>query len=185
MKRLVQFPEARTVPTDILRELRELDPTCEVVYLGPRQWLVGRVRPNRAARRIAERMMESVTSTLSVSAANATARRARVALAMLGLQGFRPVAEYRLNDLDGRVVNEFRESQWRMQHTSDTELERAWDAEQEAKKAAADAERRDQHRAADAYRTAFTSNFGYGVSSIAKPDRVRSGFTRHPLPKAS
>lgn len=185
MQSLVDFPQSRECPPDIRRGLRALDPTAEVVYLGPRHWIVGRVRPNQHVRKIAEGMLDDVTRVLSVRAQNTESRRKRVALACLALQGFRPVQEYRLNDLDGRVVKEFQESQWRMLHTSDNQLEREWDAEQEAIRERNRRELGDQYRAADAYKTAFTSNFGYGVSSVAKPDHVKSGRVRHPLPKAS
>lgn len=178
MHALVDFPQARECPSDVRRALRALDPTAEVVYLGPRQWVVGRVRPNREVRRIAERMLDDATRVLSTKAREASSRRRRVALAVLGLQGFRPVAEYALDDLDGRVVKEFAESQWRMHHTSDAELQHELDAESEQRRAAAHRELTSTERAREAHRTAFTSNFGYGVSSVAKPTPTRSGFTR-------
>lgn len=177
-KWLVEFPQARIAPSAIRQALRALDETAEVVYLGPRHWMVGRVRPNAEVRAIAEAMLRDASTVLGVRAANASSRRARVALALLGLQGFRPVAEYRTNDLDDRVVRDFQVSQWRMRHTSDDQLFREIDQPDEARKEAARAEMQDRHRAGDAYRTAFHSNFGYAVSSVAKPERRSSARTR-------
>jgi hypothetical protein len=167
---LVELPQARTAPDDLRRRLRELDETAEVVYVGPRHWMVGRVRPNAQVRAIAEAMLKDASTLLSVRAANAPSRRARVALALLGLQGFRPVAEYRTNDLDARVVRDFQVSQWRLRHTTDAQLFRDIDAPDEARKIAAQEEMRDRYRAGDAYRTAFHSNFGRAVSSVTNTD---------------
>lgn len=176
---LVDFPQAREAPRHVREGLRRLDETAEVVYLGPRHWLVGRVRPNAHVRRIAERMLDDVRTTLSVRAEAAPSRRARVALALLGLQGFRPVAEYRVADLDGRVVREFQESQWRMHHTTDADVERGWDADAEATRAANHRELASLERAREAHRTAFTSNFGAAVASVrSQATPVRSGFQR-------
>lgn len=48
MRRLVQHtnPEARETPMLLLADLRQIDPTMEIVYVGERMWWVGRVEPN-------------------------------------------------------------------------------------------------------------------------------------------
>lgn len=155
---LVQFPQAREAPEDIRRQLRELDPTAEVVHLGPRRWLVGRVRPNAESRRIAERMLATyaslpVTDQIKMSKVN---RRHRVAVAELARQGFRPVQMYTTRDADARIVRDFQESQWRMQHLSENDLFRELDQVQEDEKAEARRQMEDVGAAKDAWRYAFT-----------------------------
>ena len=177
MQSLVDFPQARECPVDVRRALRALDPTSELVYLGPRHWMVGRVRPNQHVRKIAEQMLDDAGNVLSVRARNAPSRRLRIALAMLGLQGFRPVAEYHTTDVDGRVVKDFAESQWRMLHTSDNDVQRGWDAEADAVRSANRKELGSVERGREAHRVAFSSNFGVAVPSrrsLTQP--TRSGF---------
>lgn len=170
---LVAFPQAREAPVEIRRQLRALDPTAEVIYLGPRQWVVGRVRPNREVVRVATAMLDNTAGVLTTAARNSHSRRLRVALALLALQGFRPVQEYALNDLDGRVVADFERSRFLMLHQSDGERL----AELEERTATSELGSLDL--AKEAWQSAFTSRFGYGVSSIAKPEHVPTSRTRH------
>jgi hypothetical protein len=155
---LVQFPQAREAPEDTRRALRALDPTAEVVYLGPRRWLVGRVRPNSESRTTAERMLATyaslpVTEQIRMSQAK---RRYRVALAELARQGLRPVEIYAGRDADSRLVESFRQGQWRMQHLTENELFRELDEQEDAEKAEAAKQMQDLGTAQDAWKYAFT-----------------------------
>ena len=162
---LVQFPQAREAPSHVRRGLRDLDPTSEVVYLGPRQWMVGRVRPNVLAYKQAVDMLDNA-DTMSVRASDTTSRRARVAFALLALQGFRPVEQYTLRDLDSRVVRDFQISQWKMLHIRDMELLDSLDEPEREARELAHRELTSYDRAKDAHRYITTSNFGPAVSSV-------------------
>jgi hypothetical protein len=157
---LVSFPQAREAPEDVRRQLRALDPTAEVIYLGPRRWLVGRVRPNSEVRTIAERMLATyaslpVTEQIRMSQAK---RRYRVALAELARQGFRPVDVYTGRDADARLVHEFGQGQWRMQHVTENALFRELDEQEDAEKAEAAKQMQDVGTARDAWQYAFTTS---------------------------
>lgn len=157
---LVTFPQAREAPEDVRRQLRALDATAEIVHLGPRRWLVGRVRPNAQARVIAERMLQTysqlcVTDQVKMSKVN---RRHRVAVAELARQGFRPVQMYTTHDADSRIVRDFETSQWRMLHVSENELFRELDAVSEDEKAEAQKQMQDIGAAQDAWKYAFTTS---------------------------
>jgi hypothetical protein len=96
-------------------------------------------------------------------------------------QGFRPVTEYRLWDLDGRVVEEFRVSQFQMNHApADHDITAEYEAAAEADRVKNRAELGDIGRATDSLNYMKQSNFGYAVSSVAKEAPVPSGRTRHP-----
>lgn len=165
------------MPDDILRRLHELDPTATCIYLGWNRWYVGRIRPTQDSTRIAQRMLQTYWGmSAKARASRRGIQRYRFALACQ--QGFRPVAEYTLPDVDGRVVQDFQVSQYRMlTQRSDLmdDLERATAEDRAAKRA----ELLDHDRARDLLDYHKQSNFGYAVSSIAKPDHVPSGRIRH------
>lgn len=176
---LVDVSQPRTAPEDIRRRLRALDPTAEVICVSGRRWIVGRVRPTRDAMRIATHMLATYwTMTEKARASVRGVQRYRFALA--ALQGFRPVAQYDLRDLDDRVVNDFAESQWRMRHTRGDLLE-AWDREEEAEKAARRAELGSLDRAKNVVNYVKQSNFGAATPSVqsSRPDVIPSSRTRH------
>lgn len=180
---LVEVPQAREAPEHIRQGLRDLDPTAEVIYLGPMQWLVGKVRPNVHSRRIAVTLLDTFTSQLSTGQRLSPRGQRRARFALLALQGFRPVEEYRMRDLDWRVVEDFRVSQWKMRHTNPDALLDDMERAEEARKAAARAEIADEYRAAEAHRFLTTSNFGYASPSVAKPTHATPGRVRHTIPQ--
>jgi len=180
---LVDVAQAREAPEHIRRGLRDLDPTAEVIYLGPMRWLVGRVRPNVHTHRIATGLLDTFTSQLSTGARLSPKGQRKARFALLALQGFRPVEEYRMRDLDWRVVEDFRVSQWRMQHEDPDALLDAMEADDAAERAARRAELADRDRAKDAQRFLSASNFGYASPTVAKPTHTPSGRVRHSIPQ--
>lgn len=179
---MLDIQATREAPSDVVRRLRELDPSVEVICLGWNRWIVGRMRPTRDTYRIATRMLATYWKMPAAArAAKRGVQRYRFALA--ALQGFRPVHEYTLSELDGRVVKDFQESQWRMNH-SRSDLVAEWEAAETAERERRRALLRDEHRAADVINYAKTSNFGRATpsvqSSITPP--LPSGRTRHVIP---
>lgn len=172
---LVEVPQLRHAPESVRRGLRSLDPTAEVLYLGWMEWIVGRVRPTNDATRAAHGLLRHYWAmNAQARASKRGVQRYRFALA--AAQGFRPVQRYQLRDLDDRIVTDFSESQWRMQHQTGDLLdqwERADEAEREQKRALLG----DVHAAKDVVDYVRQSNFGYAVSSVAKPTPQRSGRT--------
>lgn len=175
---LIDIPQTRTAPEEIRRRLRLLDPTTEVLYLGWSTWYVGKVRPTQDTWRIAMRMLARYWAMPAKHRATPRGVR-RYHFALACLQGFRPVAQYTLRDLDGRVVREFAESQYHWLHARGDLLEDAWRADDEAREKNRDLFR-DEYAAKDVLDYGRTSNFGYAVSSVrsSQPAPVPSGRSR-------
>ena len=159
MLRLVQdFPEVRTCPSDTLRALREVDPTIDVLYLGPSpsggRWMLGSVRHDRSHRLAAARKLEVLQKVPVWKRGIAWFRYYR--LAQVALQGFKGRAIYDCVEPDARMVRDIRYTAWLNEHESDAEFEASLDAEREAKQKAAEADLVDAGRARDAWRYGFT-----------------------------
>jgi len=104
-------------------------------------------------------------------------QRYRFALACA--QGFRPVAEYTLGELDGRVVQDFQIGQYLMLHQRSDLLDDLERAEAD-ERAAHRLELASELRAKDTLNYVRQSNFGRAVESVRPQTQpVRSGFTRH------
>lgn len=175
---LVDVSQARTAPESIRRRLREMDETAEVVYLGRGRWIVGKVRPNALVRQQAIRMLDKYTTELSNGARLSERGKEKVRFALLALQGFRPVAEYRMREPDDRVVQDFERSRWLWLHESENETWRQMDAAQEQKALEARKQLGDEGLAREALNTAFKLNFGRAsVKPASTP--VPSGRVRH------
>lgn len=161
---MIDIPMTRVAPADVVRRLRELDSTVEVIYLGWGRWIVGKMRPTTHTFRIASRML--ATYWHMPAPARATRRGVqRYHFALAALQGFRPVHEYTRRDLDGRIVKDFQESQWRMLH-SRGDLVSEWEKEEAADLEQRRALFRDELRAKEVVDYVHTSNFGRATPSV-------------------
>ena len=175
---MIDVSQTREAPHDVVRRLRELDPTACVLYLGWNKWCVGKLRPTDDAVRTGLRMF---TNYNQLSARKRGTQRSiqRLRYIQAVIQGFRTVQVYILPDLDGRVVEDFRISQYRWLHTTSDLLEEQWKAEEEERQAR-QALFRDEYAAKDVCDYAKTSNFGYAVSSVRSSNAapVPSGRSR-------
>lgn len=181
MRRLIQdFPEARHVSPETLAALRAIDPTTDVLYLGPSpkggRWLVGTVVPDARLRRMAEQTLASLHRIPREKRGVAWARRHWMAHAQR--QGFRSVQLYECVEPGGQIVFDLQRADWLHRHRSENEFWQEIDDAQSADAERTRAELTDKHRADDAWQYAFTRSHSLAVTSTPK-DRVRSGFTRH------
>lgn len=172
---LVQVPQLREAPEDIRRALRQLDPTAEVLYLGWGAWSVGRVRPTDQSVRIGQRMLRNYWAMGAQARASKRGVQ-RYRFADAAVQGFRPVQEYTQRELDDRVVKDFQQSQWRMQHQRGDLLDE-WERAEEQERQDRRAMLGDVDAAKDVVNYVRQTNFGYAVSSVAKPTPQRAGRT--------
>lgn len=191
---LVDFSAPRVASPDVIRGLREVDPTAELVYLGNGQWMLGRVRQSGdgyyQCRSKAVKILDNLYSVLSNGAQLTSRGKGKVQMAMLWMQGFKPVAMYR-GDPGGHIVEDFRRSLFMLHHTSDDEMFRMMDAPKEKAKEEARADIRDTERARMAYQYAFTRQ--HAVTRHDDPAvsarKVPAGRTRHktitPNPKVA
>ncbi len=89
VRRLVRTGGDREPPDSLIRQLREIDPSLELVYAGDGWWWLGSVRePTQFQIRGANLLLEQ-------EANRATANPRNLLRATLALQGFRYIAEYR------------------------------------------------------------------------------------------
>lgn len=88
--RLVQFSnaEGRETPPALLAQLREIDPTAELVYVGDQQWWLGAVRTNEERRKAGEHILAFERRRTQPNPRN-------IMLGQLLLQGFARIQMYR------------------------------------------------------------------------------------------
>lgn len=181
----LDFSQARTAPEWVSRELEEMDPTACVVHMGGARWAVGKIRPNRAARKEAEAMFATWTQAIQKGAQLSAQGKARVRFAQLALLGFRVVTQLDLtNDMQWRtVVDDFRESRYRWLHAPEDGALKEIDALEERRREDARRGVEDPNRAKEAWKYAFTRSHSLAVSNTPK-DVVKSGWKRVSIPAA-
>lgn len=178
MQRLVthQNPEGKETPVLLLSELREIDPTVELVYAGTRVWWLGAVSDNAERRTRAEHMIAQIEALQREQQSART-----LMLAKLNLQGFALVEAYHGNDASGTVtvnpgpdayettiVNDFRwrDAEWRRDQGSSHVKQRVLETMREPERKEHDAKMREYlvTDGRDQYRRIVRgrSSFGYG-----------------------
>lgn len=170
----VDVPQARVAPRSVVAQLRAINPDAVLVHLRQNLWQYGFYRPSEA---LYHDGAKKYARWHQVPKATMKAKHALIRMA-----GVVPSEIFTFDELDGRIVNAVARSRWSLHHTSDNELFQQIDTADADKKAAHEAEMRDVGRGRDAFSTAFHSNFGYAVKSVAKPDTVKAGRVRHAIP---
>jgi hypothetical protein len=196
----LQHSQSRATPSHVVRDLREIDPTADLYYLGWKKWVLVSVRPHIDHQHAALRMVLGSPASPAGPARpglrfllrrwevdpklrqNPGAFRQllqKYEMALLMAQGARPIAEYVIQgEPTSAIVDDFRRMDWMYRNISDDQLDRMLNAPYEQGREAARADIRDEARARDAWRYMHTLNIAPGISLTPK-DRVRSGFTRH------
>lgn len=173
----------REAPRDVLRGLRVIDPTAELIYLGAGRWLLGRVVSSEPIRAAGERLAASCSrATKSRNTASRTLTREdydRHLMAQLRLRGFQPTTEYVVyGEPTGAIVRDQEVMDFLHRTLSDDAIDALADEDSTALKAAAHADLTDEARARAAWRYMFTRS--HSVTRFgAGPQRARSGFTMH------
>ena len=130
---LTDLPTGRTAPPEIVRALKEVDPTAELVYMGDRRWDLLRLRPKNDARaKVAFGMlMNAYRACEKGHLAEAGWYRA-LRFARLLRQGYIVFGRYHLDrDPDAKIVREFRRAVWEYTHDrNDQEIEYRWNAKE-------------------------------------------------------
>jgi hypothetical protein len=116
---LVQLPSARVAPDYVVAQLREIDPTVDLVYLGLGVWILGSMQPNSHRRKIAERLLENERERPEQLQSMGRYRMAR--LIREGLRVIDLVDESAINSM--KVVRDFRYADWRYRHCADEAFE--------------------------------------------------------------
>lgn len=162
---LIGWVSSREAPVHVVRGLREIDPTAELVYLRRGLWLLGSVRWNRDAVRKAQNIWGRACHALVYAIARTKIPNLKVdkrsllrlEFASLSMVGFRHIARYAFQgEPTNAIVEDFREMDFLYRHVSDNELFQALDDRAEARRMEARAELTDPARGRDAWRYAFT-----------------------------
>lgn len=183
----------REAPEPLLRALRVIDPTAELLYLGNGRWMLGQVIPDcrivkagwmqLEANKGAAGKLEQMRLTGRLHGKRLVEAlheiRSRRIVAEARRLGFRPTAEYTFRgEPNGSIVRdqELMDFLWRHMSMNETSQLEAQDGEDRRAQALADAQ--DEHKARDAWRYAFTRSHAVTRHDDPTVQRVRSGFTR-------
>ena len=194
MKRLVTYqnPESRETPFLLLGELRDIDPTIELVYAGDGRWWLGSVSDNAERRERAERMMAQIERLQKHQQAKRT-----VLLCKLNMQGFALIETYHGSDPTGTVlVNpgkdqyyttiledfRWRDAEWRRDQGSAHVKQRLLDTLGEAERREADAKIKEYlaNDGRDHYRRIMRGRVSMGFGGATGGDRATSGLIISP-----
>jgi hypothetical protein len=111
----LQIPTLRVCPADVLRSIREVVETAELVYLGDAQWVLGDVQKSNTRERLGRyKMQRAGGAKVRTPRDFARWRYVRWEGELL-CQGFSPINVFAQNDPDGRITEylRVREYQWR------------------------------------------------------------------------
>lgn len=167
---MLDFPSVRTAPAEIVRALKDIDPTAELVWLRRGVWCLGLVKQDNRARGRAEKMMDKtlaaveyvVNHTRLAGPQFRAVTRAKIGekLAMLRLQrqGFMHQQTFpKLRDAElGVIVRWFREAIWVRENAYESTLREYEELlENDPVSKAKEAEMLDRARLRDAWRWGF------------------------------
>lgn len=187
---LPNFPHLRRPPDHVVRGLRAVDPTADLVYVGWGRWILLSVRPNREHRASGERILANAGRLLSLwektpkLRANPGAFRRlinRYDYGLMTAMGARPITEYKVQgEPTSAIVDDFRRMDYLFRTTSDQALDEALHADKEAARTASRADLTDpaRHNAASTYLFSRSHDFGARVGQDLGP---RSGFKREAI----
>ncbi len=132
VKQRITFPSSRRVDLTTLGELRDIDPTVELLYFQDDKWALGSVAPavSREARTLAHMLLsEELAHTWLADLSS-------IRIARAALQGFRQIEIYTTRNIySGWLVLDFRIRDWLFQRS------RHWDHTLLIAKACGDVER--------------------------------------------
>lgn len=173
----------REAPEHLLRALRVIDPTAELVHLGGGRWLLGRVVSDERLRVAGQRLVKSSREAVKGRKPTPIDRR-RHLVGQLRLHGFQPTAEFfYAGEPTSRIVREQELMQWLWIRSNRYDMERMADAEQEERKAKAEAELADEALHRDAFR--YLTTMSHSVKRYGPPLGAPSGRTRHQIQGAA
>lgn len=173
----------RRPPDELVRNLREIDPTAEIIYAGVGHWLLGRYRPNRVVEEKGIRMIKAIRKMERIVSATAhpDIRTVRKVLAFrrwtyeLFRMGFRKTAKYKRHGEPGSdIVEDFRARIYNLQRIDriEQELLDQADADVQLLRTLEQAEADAREKAKDAHRHAFRKPLHSIPSTVRHRRRV-------------
>jgi hypothetical protein len=165
---IANVPHIREAPAEVVAALREIHPAATLLYHGRGKWGLYLYAPDAErqgqARVRLDHLNRAAQPTLSATAPEKRAHKERLLAGVYAVtdrvrQGFQLVRVFEQNDADSRIVEWFRQADWKYRNLSANELEadfarrsgeRGEDDETPASKALTDPD-----RAKEAWRWAF------------------------------
>lgn len=177
---IADVPHIREAPSEVVSALREIHPAATLLYHGRGRWGLYLYAPDAHRQGQARVRLDHLSrAALPTLAATSPERRPQKERLLAGLwavtdrvrQGFQMVKVFEQHDADSRIVNWFRQADWKYRNMSANKMERDFarrsgergeNDETEASKALSDPD-----RAKEAYRWAFRRPHSVVVNSTA------------------
>ncbi len=129
MQNHIRLAAKREPPEGVLRQLRSIDPSLDLHYLGGGRWAVGAVKPNAVRRALAHKILQNMQD-----APNETHFAQRHRLAELAAEGFGVIAAYKFNgEPTAQIVEDVRSRQFAFMHRAEREFASRLEAASTAK----------------------------------------------------
>ena len=134
---LVDVPRIREAPEEVLSALREIEPTATLLYHGRGKWGLYMYAPDATRQWEARVRLDSLARVAPAAlAASAPEKRPAKEHLLAGLyavtdrvrQGYQLVRVFEQHDADSRIVEWFRQADWKYRNLSDAALERDFSA---------------------------------------------------------
>lgn len=93
---MIDHPFSREAPPELVRRLRDVDPTLRILYWGQGRWRVGRVRPTIERTVAGTRMLRDLFSYALQGRVDEEHWYRNLRWSHLIREGFAPLAEYRI-----------------------------------------------------------------------------------------
>lgn len=142
---------SRTAPTALLNQLREIEPTAELVYVGEGKWWLGKVQQSPEIRKVGWNIVRAVNQQTAGQQATPEACQAHL-VGRLRQAGFQFTGEYE-GEPDGRIVQDLIVADYLWRLSSNFYRYQEWlNGQKEADAEAARKDLTDPARARDAWR---------------------------------
>lgn len=172
---LLDVPQERLAPSSVLAGLRAVHPAAELVHLTGDRWVLATLDGHDALRRHGARVLDTTRRAAATYCAKhpdvdpRSVDRITVGLTIARLKalGARFVGMYTSAQPDSAIALDFQRADFLARHDTEADFWRAYDAPQDAERAAALRDLTDAGRAHDAWRHAFTLSHTPGISTTA------------------
>lgn len=120
MKNHIRVQSEREPPEGVLRQLRDIDPTLDLHYLGEGRWAVGAVKPTKARSRLARKTLQNL-----LREKEDPRFKQRYRLAQLASEGFGVIAAYKfLGEPTSQIVEDVRKRNYAYESQAEMEFNR-------------------------------------------------------------
>jgi len=179
---VLDVPQTRDTPHDVLTALQEIDPSMTLVHLSADRWLFAYMAGDSVQVEAGRRMLENTKRVLASLARThpnpspvaAQKRRDRLTVATVKAMGGIGTRIYQSRSPDGALVEQIRQDDFYQRHTSEQEFWRQYDAIEEKAEAERLADLTDHARANDVWRHSNTLSHTPGISTYGTAPVHRS-----------